>query len=118
MVGETGELDANFQGYLFEEQKASEKLAKAQWNIADIMSAYEEELISEHRNQNQPLDEGIESTPVPEDYEHQFSFKEGSSSSASDEATSLKKHQESHRHVIALMNGLEDHGENNSEEEK
>jgi len=77
------------------------------------MSAYEEELIY-CPNINHKETANIQLT---EEHDH-FSFKEGSSSN-SIEVSSLKKHQESHRHVIALLNeGLTDNGENNSEEEK
>ena len=86
------------------------------------MSAYEKELISEHRKHNAPNGEQLTTQEAKHqtaaEHEH-FSFKEGSSSNSLD-VSSLKKHQDSQRHVIALLNeGLtDDNGENNSEEEK
>lgn len=66
------------------------------------MSAYEEELITEHQKEPETKEE------------QQFSFKEAGSS---DDNSSLKKGQD--RHVINLANEeQEDNGENNSEEEK
>ena len=84
------------------------------------MSAYEEELISEH--QNEKLKENLAAKDQSDDVklpdERQFSFKEGSSNEDEGERRHMEeqKHNQDSRHVIALMNDPGDEGEDQGEE--